>query len=85
MVVLTDQEIDQAEAAILSTLKSAPEPLSPSRLIELLKEQGISEYPARAAMWILLDRQWIDLSSDRLLSISDSISATSGRRIANGR
>jgi hypothetical protein len=67
-VAVESPEINQAEDAILSILKEADAPMQPIRVIEVLKQdKGISEYSSRAAIWYLIGRHQIELTSRRLL------------------
>jgi predicted RNA binding protein with dsRBD fold (UPF0201 family) len=69
MVVLTNEEIDQAEDAILAVLEDEDEPLSPERLIELLRERQIADFPSRAAMWSLIADHRIDFTIAQMLQL----------------
>jgi len=69
-MVLTNEEIDRAEAEIQSILSSETEPIRPTVLFELLQKRGISEILARAAVWYLIDRNLVDLTSKRLLALA---------------
>jgi hypothetical protein len=82
MVVLTKEDLDQAEAAILSILSDETEPMPPERLFERLEERGIPNFPSRAAMWSLIDRQKIDFTSKRLLKLPD-VSESNGARLSS--
>jgi hypothetical protein len=66
-VVLTDEELQQAEETILLFLRRSSAPYAPVQLLEDLGKEGISEYVARAAIWYLIDRDEVELTRDRKL------------------
>ncbi|MGH2532865.1 MAG: hypothetical protein ACRDJW_11255 [Thermomicrobiales bacterium] len=66
-MVLTDEELQQAEETILLFLRRSATPYAPARLLEDLARAGISEYVARAAIWYLIDRDEVELTRDRKL------------------
>lgn len=62
---LTNEEIDLAEEQILLELDREPGLRRPRDVINRLREErGLSETVLRAALWYLIDRNVIDLSSD---------------------
>ncbi len=66
-MVLTNHDIDRAETRIMDILHDESEPVAPSKLFDLLREKGISPLLVRAAIWYLIDRDEVTLTSDRLL------------------
>ena len=79
-VVLTDEQLEQAEERVLKVLENSHEPYSPLQLIDQLKAQQISEFLARAAIWYLIDRNEVELTWDRRLRRLESrpVGGTSG-------
>ncbi len=66
-MVLTDEQLKQTEERILAELERSARPYPPLELIRQLKAQQISEYLIRAAIWYLIDRNEVELTSDRRL------------------
>lgn len=66
-MVLSNPELDHAEAQVLSILDRQTSPYSPVDLIRDLRDQRISEAMARAAIWYLIDRYEVELTWDRQL------------------
>ncbi|MGH2560807.1 MAG: hypothetical protein ACRDJH_17220 [Thermomicrobiales bacterium] len=66
-MVVTDEELQQAEETILLILSRASSPYAPNQLMNELSQRGISEYSARAAIWYLIDRDEVTLTRDRKL------------------
>jgi hypothetical protein len=85
MMVLTNEELNQAEDAILSIVDAAAEPVPPEDVIGTLRSKGFSEFPLRAALWILLDRRKIEFTRQRLVRIPREVTSPSGRQTLNGR
>ena len=73
----TEDDLKQAEAAILEILGSTASSYSPTQLISELQDAGISEYSARVAIWYLIDLNRIELTINRLLR-----SAQKGSQVA---
>jgi len=78
---MQDQEFERAQAAIPPVLDSNARegqgPLSTPDLVKVLQEQGIGEEAARLAMWYLIDRGTIDLTTDwRVQPRQDEVSAS---------
>ncbi len=71
-MVLTDEQLKQAEEQVLSVLGNSPTPYPPLELIDRLKSQQISEFLVRAAIWYLIDRNEVELTRDRLLKRLES-------------
>ena len=63
----TEDDLKQAEAAILEILGNTASSYSPTQLISELQAAGISEYSARVAIWYLIDLNRIELTINRLL------------------
>jgi hypothetical protein len=62
---LTNEEIDRAEAQILRELDERPGLRRPREVINAVRhEHGLSESVLRAAIWYLIDRNVIDLTTD---------------------
>jgi hypothetical protein len=68
IMMLSNDDLKRAESGILELLGNANGPFPPASLMEQLKDQGISEYSARVAIWYLIDRNLIELTMDRLLT-----------------
>ena len=80
---MQDQELEQAQAAIPAVLDSSAReghgPLSTPELVKALREQGIGEEAARLAMWYLIDRGAIELTTDwRVQPRRNEVPASSG-------
>lgn len=62
---LTNEEIDRAEAQILRELDAHPGQRRPRDVIDAIRrEHGSSDSVLRAAIWYLIDRNIIDLTTD---------------------
>jgi predicted transcriptional regulator len=66
------RDIEDAEQKILDAVEQESPPPTPSKLIENLKGQGVSETTARQAIWRLIDKKRVDLRWDRSLGPSRS-------------
>jgi hypothetical protein len=84
-MVLTEQELESAEAKVLSLLAKEPEPIPPRQVIVNLEKQDVSEYQARAAIWILIDRHKIELTRDLLLRVTEAGRSNGNRQLSGGR
>jgi hypothetical protein len=60
-------ELNRVEQAILEELQASSAPMSPYDLVAALKKHNLKEDIIRAAMWYLIDRREIDLTTDRQL------------------
>ena len=65
--MLSNPELDRAEAQVLSILARDPGPCSPTALISELRTRSVSEAVARAAIWYLIARYEVELTWDRRL------------------
>jgi hypothetical protein len=66
-VVLTEEQLTDAEQRILEILEQSEEPVSPLHMINELTSDQTSEYALRAAIWYLIDRNEIELTWNRQL------------------
>jgi hypothetical protein len=66
-VVLTEEQLTDAEQRILEILEQSEEPVSPLHMINELTSDQTSEYALRAAIWYLIDRNEIELTWNRHL------------------
>jgi hypothetical protein len=69
-MVLANDELQRAEESILLIIESASEPFTASALFARLAKDDISELLARAAIWYLIDKDKIELTPDRRLSMA---------------
>lgn len=63
----TEDELARAEDEIRAYLQEAGAPSSPLELFDKLRQQNFSEYIMRLALWSLIDRDEIVITSDRML------------------
>lgn len=66
-MVLQDAVREDAEQQVLAIVIDEGRSYSPVDVIRELRERGVSESMARAAIWFLIDRYQIDLTWDRQL------------------
>jgi hypothetical protein len=64
-VDLSNEQISHAEAQILRELDSEPGPRKPREVFESIRaEHWLSDTVLRAALWYLIDRNAIELTTD---------------------
>lgn len=66
-MVLQDLGLENAEKQVLAIVAEENRSYSPVDVIGKLREDGVSESLARAAIWYLIDRYQLDLTWDRQL------------------
>ena len=66
-MVLTEEQLVEAENQIIELLERSPTPYPPLQLIQELTSDHMTEYVIRAAIWYLIDRNEIELTWNRQL------------------
>ncbi len=67
---MSADDLQQVEQAIRTMLAKGSTPISAPALIAELAKSNIDEEATRIAMWTLIDRSQITLTSDRKLTLS---------------
>ena len=68
LVVVSHREVERAEREVARLVRDATTPYRAQDLIEQVTSQGIAEDLVRYAIWALIDKNHIRLTTERLLA-----------------